>query len=59
MKGNPRQPFGVLRQGLLAVLLPEKPRIAEPRGEDFAVAIDDRRTAVRGGDIGGADEGVG
>src|SRR6185312_15780183 len=59
VESDPLELLRVLRQRHLAVLLPEEARIAEARGEDFAVAVDDRRAAVRRLDIGGADEGVG
>ena len=40
----------------LEVLLPEEARVAQPRGEHALVARDDRRAAVVGVDVGGADE---
>ena len=59
VEGDPRQPLGVLGERLLAVLLPEKARVAEPGCQHLAVAVDDRRAAVARGDVGGADEGIG
>ncbi len=59
MEGNPPKLFGVLAQQLLLILFPEEPRIRQARGEDLAVAGDDRRPAIKRNDVGGADEGIG
>jgi len=59
VEGDPLELLRVLGERGLAVLLPEEARVGEARGEDLAVAVDDRRAAVLGRDVGGADEGVG
>ena len=41
------------------VVFPEEFRIRQASGEDFLVAGDDRRAAVAGLDVRGADEGGG
>src|SRR3569623_592561 len=43
----------------LEVGLVEEARVAEPRSQDLAVALDDLRAAIRGNDVRRADEGVG
>ena len=57
MKYDPAQLLRLLLERHLEVLLPEKPRIAQPRREHPPVAFDDRLAAVAGGDVGGAQEG--
>ena len=59
VEGDPLQLLRVVREAGLAVLLPEEARIRKPRGEDLAVAVDDRSTTIGRLDVGGAHEGVG
>ena len=59
VEGDPLQPLGVLRQRLLAVLLPEEACVGKPGGEHLAVTGDDRFAMISRLDIGGADEGIG
>ena len=59
MESDPLELPGLFGERHLAVLLPEEARVGKARGEDLAVAVDDRRAAVRRLDVGGADEGVG
>ena len=58
MEGNPLQLLGLIRQRNLAVLLPEELRVAQPGRQHLAVAIDNRRAAIRRRNVGGADKRV-
>ena len=59
VEGDAFEFLGVVFQPRLAVLFPEEARIAQAGGQHLAVARDDRRAAILGVDIGGADEGGG
>ena len=59
VEGDALELFRMIRQRGLAVLVPEEARVRQARGEDLAVAVDDRGAAVLRFDVGGADERVG
>ena len=57
VEDDPVELLRLLLERNLQVLLPEEARIGEARGEDPAIAFDDRLAAVAGADVGDADEG--
>src|SRR5690606_36082061 len=59
VESDPLELLAMLGERGLAVLVPEEAGVGKARGEDLAVAVDDRRPAVGRFYVGGADEGVG
>ena len=59
MERDARKLFRLTGERHLLVLLPEEAGVGQARGQNLAVARDDRRAAISGGDIGGADKGIG
>ena len=53
---QPLGPFGHPGLGHPQVVLPEEPRVGQPRGEDLLVALQDRGAIIGGLDIGDGDE---